>query len=346
MSDSSHVRDVLPAIANGSADEAERAAVDAHIASCAACAADLQDWRQIAVALRGEDVVAVPDTAAVLQGVWDRLDGDEGRTASSRRGRSSWSELWRPVWSTAAVFVLILGLVVVERVHQTPREVLLAAAVRTTELDTARLRVTGSARFALGRSDASSAGGSGAFDAEIRGRGAVRFGEALHVRLRVDLDAGAFGVEGRSSTMERLVLDGERHERRDNGEWVALDDRTGLVGVALLDPRLPEVVLTKTKGPIHVDSGTERVNGVDLRRYAFELAPDALPQPPGATVRYRAEAWLSDSDGLLHALRIRATGPTSVPVAGMWDVDLRIDLADVGEPVAIPSPVATQGGDR
>lgn len=345
MTERSHVSELLPAVVNGSASDAERAAVNAHLPSCPACAAELEGWRRVALAVR-DDAPPAPDTATVLDGVWRRLDADQAGSASAPpRARSSWSRVWRPVWSTAAVFALVLGLVVVESGRETPQEVLLAAAVLTSAQDTAALRVSGTARFDVQTPRSTPSPGTPmSLSADINGEGAVRFGEALHVRLDLDLDASALGVDGRSGVLERLVLGERRYERRDGGGWQPRDDTTGTVGVALLDPRLPERVLTNADGAVHADPAVERLHGVPVRRYAFDLTDDAFPPAPGAAMRYRAEVWIGEADGLLHALRMRAAGPVSAPVAGRWDIDLRMELVDFGEPVTMPSP-AGAGAD-
>lgn len=73
-SENDHVAELLPAYLNGTLPPAEATRTRAHVAACAVCAAELADWRAIAVVARGE-VAGAATAPAVLPRVWAVLDG-------------------------------------------------------------------------------------------------------------------------------------------------------------------------------------------------------------------------------------------------------------------------------
>jgi anti-sigma factor RsiW len=98
------IAELLPFYANGTLDEAERARVDAELATCASCAAELRELQAIAAALtaRAADAPALPRHV---------LDGALARIAHSSAGgrvtnlRTAW-------WGTPARYATAAALVV------------------------------------------------------------------------------------------------------------------------------------------------------------------------------------------------------------------------------------------
>lgn len=97
------VRDLLPALARGELQGSERAAVEEHLAACAACRAELELVRDAAHALR---VTPPIDTARIAQAVL-RTDRERREAPISldavRRRRAAPSRMWLAAASLIAV---------------------------------------------------------------------------------------------------------------------------------------------------------------------------------------------------------------------------------------------------
>jgi len=337
MADHDHLDGLLAAVANGSADAADRARVDAHLSACTACRDELAAWQVIRDAAHAGAPVAPADDV-VLAGVWAALDHENvagGDVVVPLRRPSRLRGIVRPTWSAAAALLLV-ALVVLSPQWRAPRleDVLLAAAVKTTEAGSATLRITGNATVLL---DQPPAGTSVTrLDLRLSGDGAVRFGEAVQTRLVLDLDTALPGVGEQRQVTERLVTGGRSYGRWPDGAWVARTDPPGPLGTALLDPAVPQRVLGSAEGPIE-DLGVATVDGVEMRHLRFALAPGTVADS-GGELAQRADVWIGIDDGLLHRYRIRAAGHATQPLAGQWTVTLDVTLTDLGAPVRIDTP--------
>jgi hypothetical protein len=116
-----HVADMLPAYLNGTLDAGLAARVEAHLSGCAACRAELAEWRAIAEAApmlcRQSPIPA--DT--LLSRVWSEIDRAEAETLRRRPAlRLAW--LWslligqlplvrRGIWAASAL-TMALGCVI------------------------------------------------------------------------------------------------------------------------------------------------------------------------------------------------------------------------------------------
>jgi hypothetical protein len=116
-----HVADMLPAYLNGTLDAGTAARVEAHLPGCAACRAELAEWRAIAEAApmlyRQSPIPA--DT--LLSRVWSEVDRAEAETLRRRPAlRLAW--LWslligqlplvrRGIW-TASALTMALGCII------------------------------------------------------------------------------------------------------------------------------------------------------------------------------------------------------------------------------------------
>ncbi len=119
---------------DGELAEADRAIVDGHLASCAACRAELEQSRKLEGFLKSVPSGATPDADRFVQSV----------RARSRRRLAP--------WSFAAAAVLLLGLVGVLLTRNRPvdiRAALLSYAIKPTANDEDRIRSAGPA--ALGQ---------------------------------------------------------------------------------------------------------------------------------------------------------------------------------------------------
>jgi len=103
--------DLIPWIANGSASQAERLAVQAHLACCPDCSQELEFQRQLQASMALEPTLEV-DSQQAWQQLRARLTGDAAPASAprviARRVRSG-RRSWVP-WLTAAMVVQALGL--------------------------------------------------------------------------------------------------------------------------------------------------------------------------------------------------------------------------------------------
>lgn len=99
------VRDLLPALARGELKSSERAAVEEHLATCAACRAELELVRDLASALRSTPPIATARLAqAVVRSARERRDAPISLDAARRR-RAAPSR----VWLAAASLIAVVG---------------------------------------------------------------------------------------------------------------------------------------------------------------------------------------------------------------------------------------------
>ena len=99
------VRDLLPALARGELKGSERVAVEEHLATCAACRAELELVRDLATALRNGPAI---DTARIAQAVvrtaHERREAPISLDAVRRRRVAP-----RRVWLAAASLIAVAG---------------------------------------------------------------------------------------------------------------------------------------------------------------------------------------------------------------------------------------------
>ena len=85
MSEHEQIRELLPLAAAGSLDADEQRRIEAHLRSCASCAAELETWRVLAGAIRRSPAPQLP--ANLLTRTRERLQREQA-TRSERR----WSD--------------------------------------------------------------------------------------------------------------------------------------------------------------------------------------------------------------------------------------------------------------
>jgi anti-sigma-K factor RskA len=114
MSPQEHYFDLLPAYALGGLDEEERLQVSEHLASCAICRAELQDFDQIVEDLPMAMVQSKPDSE-VKNRIMAHAKG-EGHALAGSPGQSWWVQLTQalrvnaPAWGLVSlILILILG---------------------------------------------------------------------------------------------------------------------------------------------------------------------------------------------------------------------------------------------
>jgi hypothetical protein len=106
----------LPWLANGTLDGAERLGVEAHVAACAECAADLAEERRLHDEMRGAAAVAPAPHPVQLTRLWSKIDGLAAPAPAPRGGRARWPLAGWPraarwlVAAQAAAIVLLLAL--------------------------------------------------------------------------------------------------------------------------------------------------------------------------------------------------------------------------------------------
>jgi hypothetical protein len=129
MLDGAHVVDLLPAYLNQRLDHGELARVEAHLHDCAACRAELDEWRAIAAATRHMEMVAAP-APDLLGAIHAELERDEApqpatRPVDVRSFRYLWQLLRgqaplvrRGIWLASGLTTALGVLVAIATLHQ------------------------------------------------------------------------------------------------------------------------------------------------------------------------------------------------------------------------------------
>src|SRR5688572_15770528 len=103
---------------------AEAAEMDRHLASCAACRAEVEDLRRVIAAVAGLPRRAAPKgfQAAVMA----RIQAEGATPAAPKKGKVSSLERYRHAVAIAsgmaAVFLIYVGVILVGRKEETPRQ--------------------------------------------------------------------------------------------------------------------------------------------------------------------------------------------------------------------------------
>jgi anti-sigma factor RsiW len=100
------VADLLPFYANGTLTDAERAQVEAELASCATCATELRAIAALGTTLRARADALPPVPARILDATLARLDSTPGRRFAERLSGNAW---WTIPARYAIAAVLVLG---------------------------------------------------------------------------------------------------------------------------------------------------------------------------------------------------------------------------------------------
>jgi hypothetical protein len=99
------VSELLPYYANGTLDAADRALVDAELASCQSCADELRELEQLAAALKARAAAAAPVPSAVFDNAFARIATPSSAVVATRL-RTAW---WGPAARYATAAVLVVG---------------------------------------------------------------------------------------------------------------------------------------------------------------------------------------------------------------------------------------------
>ena len=101
------IAELLPFYANGTLDEAERARVEAELASCTSCAAELRELQSLGVALKSRAGEAPPVAQHVLDDALARIATPPVSAAATRLRTAWWGTPAR--YATAAALVVGVG---------------------------------------------------------------------------------------------------------------------------------------------------------------------------------------------------------------------------------------------
>lgn len=346
------------------------AEVDAHVAVCQSCQAELTELRAIADALAPE--AGAEPRADTLAAIMDRLPpapappqpeapapvtplhphgpppearfGAESTDRAVRRARQRYRRSAAMSLAAAAVvLVMVLGVLVMNRDPGTngelsgpvaegaPHEVLLIAADAAEEPYTARLEVDGEVSF-----------GNEDLAVTITGEGELSAPDRLRTEVEV-AGSGSLGEMFPTGSQEQLLVDDQLWTRTGGGDWQeagSVDDPSGSLD-GLPDIGVSADVLRQAAEDAEAvgDEGVETVNGEPTRHVRFTvpgelLGVDALfgPDVPATMDVYIAE------DGHLRRSEIAVEGESEMlplPIS----MYVRVDYVDIGEPVDITAPV-------
>jgi anti-sigma factor RsiW len=101
------IAELLPFYANGTLDAAERARVDAELATCTACASELRELQALATTLKARADAAPPLPEHVLDDVFARISTPPAAIAATRLRTAWWGTPAR--YATAATLVVGFG---------------------------------------------------------------------------------------------------------------------------------------------------------------------------------------------------------------------------------------------
>lgn len=190
-----HAWDLIPWVVNGSAGAAERRVVDAHVAACDDCRAELAFQQRLHAGMADDGAAALPDPGPALQRFWGEVDA-QGDVASGPRHRSAMRLL------AAAVVVQAIGLAVLggmlwERPRAADYETLSrAAAASTPAAAAATIRMVPAPALAIGELRSllarcgvqlvDTSGDGGIFGAVLRADAPGATVEAALARLRAE----------------------------------------------------------------------------------------------------------------------------------------------------------------
>jgi anti-sigma factor RsiW len=237
------VAELLPYFANGTLDAADRSRVEAELASCPSCAAELREIEHLAAALRAHAEIASPVPPSVLDNAFARIATPSTAVVATRLRTAWWGAPAR--YATAAVLVLGFGAAAAAGYHAH-----LADVARTSS----GIASTGDERVTSVYSVSQSAN---------RGAAQMKSLEAAHQSLAAGAPASAQATEAKkrrlakTGRIELLVTDVEaalkrvREVSRENdGVLTSLDDanpRTaGAVHGAQLTIEVPSARLDGT----------------------------------------------------------------------------------------------------
>ncbi len=217
------------------------------------------------------------------------------------------------------------------------------AAAATSDMRTARFKLTTSGSGHLGSALDISATGAYDLDAEA---------------TQLDVDLGSLGGHE-----EMVVVDGKAYLKLPAGlgsttdkPWLALDAPTSKLGSNPLGTMDPKAMLDELKsitGDLTV-VGHETIDGVDTTHYHGTIDPS---KAPGATqgaapklfgsITMPVDVWIDDQ-GLLRRQQLSITAPAgsadsgASSLLGGFGLTLTIEFTDLGAPVTITAPPADQ----
>lgn len=359
---SPHPTDDLTERISGHLPPEVAAQVDAHVAACSSCQAELAELRAIADALAPE-VVAEP-RADTLTAIMDQLPttpdqpvaplqlrGPQANrpldAASTDRAVLRARQRYRrsaalSLAAAAVVLTMVLGVLVINRDSGTggelagpvaegaPQEVLLIAADAAEEEYTARLEVGGEVSF-----------GSDDIAVTITGQGELATPDGLHTEIEMS-GTNMLGELLPTGSQEQLLVDGQLWTRSEGGEWEdagSVDEPSGSLD-GFPDIGVSADVLRQAAEDADSlgDEGVETVNGEPTRHVRFTVPGEVLGVDAlfGAGVPATMDVYIAE-DGHLRRSEISVEGDSELlplPIT----MYVRVDYVDIGAPVSITAP--------
>lgn len=342
-----HVEEHLPLYANGSLDDEGRRVVEGHLQMCAACTASLAAWSNVADAVRATSGSAPGYT--LLDRVFAEVDGPGAPAPApvvvpitGRRG----APRSLAVLGVAAVVLVVLGFassLTGDQDEPDEREILFAAAESAREAGTARLVYEGSLELQLDPEVAGVPAGAGPVVAELRGDGEVVLPDRSRTRVGFEIvEWPVVGEERPEGSVTETVRIGDTvYERDDAARFSVRDDEPqGFVSSALFATDIAALLEAATGEISEVDAG-----GND-RRYRFPVGDDALSGEVDVgydDVETTVEVLVDGDDERVLELRIELEGQLVDPVVpGRVRVDVTIEVTDLGAPLTVEAPPASQ----
>jgi hypothetical protein len=228
------IAELLPFYANGTLDDAERARVEAELASCTSCAAELRELQSLGVALKARADDAPPLAQHVIDDALARISAAPVSSAATTLRTAWWGTPAR--YATAAALVVGFGAAAAAAYHAHEVEIARTTAgvvATTAERTTTIFRVTPAPNgTAVATKTATQTAANPAPD-EKRNATESAPASAKHHRLakKARLDLLVRDVERSLKQAQSVVRDA-------GGDVVALDDSSPHTGDAIHEAKL------------------------------------------------------------------------------------------------------------
>lgn len=133
---------------------------------------------------------------------------------------------------------------------------------------------------------------------------------------------------------------GQAAVRGPEGAWAQVGTGAGPLGSVLLEPGAVTRILRGAHGDVE-PLGDATVDGARVRRYRFDVEPEALLRADLAKQELQAEAAVDDA-GRVRMLHLLARGGVEGRSPLTWRADVTVRLGDFGTPVGGRAPGAAE----